>query len=133
MILTRRIFACLMIAGVVFASVSTKRTLSAEQYFFSVIEDLPVMPQLVENIAAAMTFESSAGRVAEVEANGLASSDAIGAYYKQSLPQLGWVAQANGSYRRGNEILAVEIKAGLGDTVKVLFHLGPAPLRKFFD
>ena len=126
MIVTRRNVACLIIAGVVVAFVSTTRTLSAEQYFFSVIEDLPVMPQLVEDTDAAMTFESSAGRVAEVEASGLASSDAINAYYKQSLPQLGWLPQANGSYRRGNELLAIEIKAGLGGAVKVLFHLGPA-------
>ena len=83
------------------------------------------MPQLVENLATAMTFESSAGRVAEVEANGLASSDAIDAYYKQSLPQLGWMPQANGSYRRGNELLVIEVKAGLGGKAKVLFYLGP--------
>ena len=126
MIVTRRKLAYLMIAGVVVAFASTKRTLSAEQYFFSVIEDLPVMPQLVEDTDAAMTFESSAGRVAEVEANGLASSDAIDAYYKQSLPQLGWLPQANGSYRRGDELLAVVVKAGLGGAVKVHFHLGPA-------
>ena len=125
MIVTRRNFAYLMIAGVVVSLSSTKRTLSAEQYFFSVIEDLPIMPKLVEDIAAAMSFESSAGRVAEVEANGLASSAAIDAYYKQSLPQLGWLLQANGSYRRGNELLAIEVKAGLGGAVKVLFHLGP--------
>ena len=126
MIVTRRNVAYLIIAGVVAAFTSTARTLSAGQYFFSVIEDLPVMPQLVEDTDAAMTFESSAGRVAEVEASGLASSDAINAYYKQSRPQLGWLPQANGSYRRGNELLAVEVKAGLGDAVKVLFHLGPA-------
>ena len=83
------------------------------------------MPQLVEDIDAAMTFDSSAGRVAEVEANGLASSDAIDAYYKQSLPQLGWRPQSNGVYRRGKELLAIEVKAGLGGTVKVLFHLWP--------
>ena len=115
----------LIVAGIVAAFASTTRTLSAEQYFFSVIEDLPVMPQLVEDTDAAMTFESSAGRVAEVEANGLASSDAINVYYKQSLPQLGWLPQANGSYRRGNELLAIEVKTGTGGTVKVLFHLGP--------
>ena len=125
MMVTRRNFAYLMITGVVVAFASTKRTLSTEQYFFSVIEDLPVMPQLVEDTKAAMTFESSAGRVAEVEANGLASSDAIDAYYKQSLPQLGWRPQSNGVYRRGKELLAIEVKAGLGGTVKVLFHLGP--------
>ncbi len=84
------------------------------------------MPQFVEDIGAAMTFESSEGRVAKVEANGLASSDAIDAYYKQSLPQLGWQPQPNGVYRRGNELLVVEVKAGLGGAVKVLFHLGPA-------
>ena len=126
MMVTRRNFAYLMITGVVVAFASTKRTLSTEQYFFSVIEDLPVMPQLVEDTKAAMTFESSAGRVAEVEANGLASSDAIDAYYKQSLPQLGWLPQANGSYRRGNELLVIEVKVGLGGAVKVLFHLEPA-------
>ena len=126
MVVTRRNVAYLIIVAGVVAFASTTRTLSAEQYFFSVIEDLPVMPQLVEDTDAAMTFESSAGRVAEVEANGLASSDAINAYYKQSLPQLGWLPQANGSYRRGNEFLAVEIKAGLNGAVKVLFHLAPA-------
>ena len=126
MMVTRRNFAYLMITGVVVAFASTKRALSTEQYFFSVIEDLPVMPQLVEDTKAAMTFESSAGRIAEVEANGLASSDAIDAYYKQSLPQLGWLPQANGSYRRGNELLVIEVKVGLGGAVKVLFHLEPA-------
>ncbi len=96
MIVTRRNFALLMITGVVIAFASTKRTLSAEQYFFSVIEDLPVMPQLVEDIDAAMTFDSSAGGVGEVEANGLASSDAIGAYYKPSPPQFSWGPPSNG-------------------------------------
>ena len=84
------------------------------------------MPQLVENTDAAVNFESSTGRVAEVEASGLASSDAINAYYKQSLPQLGWLPQANGSYRRGNELLAVKVKAGLGGAVTVVFHVRPA-------
>ena len=123
MIVTIRNVAYLLIAGVVIAFLSITKLLSAEQYFFSVIEDLPVMPLLVEDTDAAMTFESSAGRVAEVEANGLASSTAVDAYYKQSLPQLGWLLQANGSYRRGNELLVIEVKVGVGGAVKVLFHL----------
>ena len=119
--------AYFMVAGIVAAFASTTRTLSAEQYFFSVIEDLPVMPQLVEDADAAISFDSSTGRVAEVQANGLTSKDTVYVYYKESLPQLGWQPQANGSYRRENELLAVEVKVGLGGTVKVLFRLRPAP------
>ena len=117
----------LVVAGMLAAFASTTRTLSAEQSFFSAIDDLPVMPPLIEDADAAISFESSAGRVAEVQATGIVSKDAVNSYYKESLPQLGWHSQANGSYRRGNELLVVEIKAGLGGTARVLFHIKPAP------
>ena len=118
--------AFFIVVGTATVPVSNTRVLSAEQYFFSVIEDLPVMPQLIEDIDAAMSFETSAGRVAEVEAKGLIAVDKVGAYYNESLPQLGWKPKGNGNFRRGNELLAVEVKNTSSGTVKVLFHLKPA-------
>ena len=114
-----------MAAGIVAAFSFSPIKVSAEQGFFSVIEDLPLMPSLLENREVAITFESSAGRVVDVQADGVASPSAVDAYYKESLPQLGWKAQNNGSYLRENELLFIKIETGQNNMVKVLFNLRP--------
>src|ERR1700679_2747005 len=58
--------------------------------FTKVIDDLPLMPglQLVED--EDVLFSSGSSRIAETNAIGPVDIDAVYAFYKKSLPHLGW-------------------------------------------
>ena len=77
--------------------------------FLSVMEEMPLMPGLVEVKDAAVIFDGPSGRIIEAFVVGSVQVDAIRAFYAAALPQLGWARQANGEYRRDAEILRVEI------------------------
>ncbi len=114
-----------MVASIAATLILNSTVLTAGQFFFSLIEDLPLMPQLAEQTELSMTFETSAGRVSNVQANGLTNPDAVNAYYKESLPQLGWKLQLDGSYLRENELLFMRIERSPNNMVKVVFYLKP--------
>ena len=77
--------------------------------FLSVMEEMPLMPGLVEVKDAAVIFDGPSGRIIEAFVVGSVQVDAIRAFYAAALPQLGWARQANGEYRRDAEILRVEV------------------------
>ena len=77
--------------------------------FLSVMEEMPLMPGLVEVLDAAVIFDGPSGRIIEAFVAGSVQVDAIRAFYAAALPQLGWIRQANGEYRRDAEILRVEV------------------------
>ena len=96
--------------------------------FLSGIEDLPLMAGLVEDMEAALVFDSAGGRYVEAFAEGAASlSSGVAGFYDAALPQLGW--QKNGilNYSREGESLSLEIINGAngGDPVRVHFILSP--------
>ncbi|MEQ8709665.1 MAG: hypothetical protein RIC36_11770 [Rhodospirillales bacterium] len=92
--------------------------------FLSVIEDMPLMPGLVEVADAGTVFETARGRIVEAWAEGNASMPAITAFYEATLPQLGWVRLAGGGYRREGETLTIEQISG-GAPTTVRFTLTP--------
>jgi len=77
--------------------------------FLSVLDDLPLMPGLVEVPEAAMVFDGPTGRIVEAFAAGHVPAPAVAAFYAETLPQLGWRATAPGEYRRDEEILKLEV------------------------
>lgn len=96
--------------------------------FISTIEDLPLMPGLVEE-AGGMVFDSPGGRIVEAFATGEVSQGAVRDFYGETLPQLGWRPLGVGVYQREREILKVEFPGGPGAAppLTVGFSLSPVP------
>ena len=95
--------------------------------FVSTIEDLPLMPGLIEE-EGGMVFDSARGRIVDAYATGPVSEAAVKEFYDDTLPQLGWRPLGQGAFRRENEILTVEFPGGPGAAppLTVGFRLMPA-------
>lgn len=95
--------------------------------FISTIEDLPLMPGLVEE-EGGMVFDSAQGRIVQVYAVGWVSEGEVNAFYVETLPQLGWRSEGPGVFSREREILKVEFPGGSGAAppLAVSFRLFPA-------
>lgn len=100
---------------------------SALSRFLDGMEDLPLMPGLVQEPSSIVVFESPYGRIVETYASGVASADGVAAFYAVTLPQLGWTAGAGGTYRREGEILTLEIVEE-APAVTVRFIVSPPQL-----
>ncbi|MCH7935590.1 MAG: hypothetical protein IH994_00675 [Proteobacteria bacterium] len=110
------------------ALVPFDRTLAqSPDAFVSAIEDLPLMPGLIEE-KGGMVFDSARGRIVETFATGWVSEGAVRDFYDQTLPQLGWRPLGTGAFQRENEILIVEFPGGKGAAppLTVGFRLMPA-------
>ena len=122
----RRLLFSLILSTVIFANVSTMAQQAAQ--FLSVMEEMPLMPGLVEVTDAAVTFDGPSGRIIEAFVAGSVQVDAVRAFYAATLPQLGWARQANGEYHRDAEILSLDVRpAPVGATgAGVHFVVRPA-------
>lgn len=113
-----------------------------ESVFLSVVEDVPLMPGLIEDEASAVVFDAAQGRIAETVAAGASAGSpgraAVLAFYAETLPALGWRADGEARWVRAGEILSLEfedapIAAPLGAKqdggakgIAVRFSLSPA-------
>ena len=102
-----RLLFSLLLSIVIVAPASATAQQAAR--FLSVMEEMPLMPGLVEVVDAAVTFDGPSGRIIEAFVAGSVQVDAIWDFYSETLPQLGWARQANGEYRRDAEILRLEV------------------------
>jgi len=95
--------------------------------FVSAIEDLPLMPGLIEE-EGTMEFDSARGRIVEAYATGPVSEGSVRDFYDETLPQLGWRPLGKGTFQRENEILKVEFPGAPGapPPLSVGFRLMPA-------
>ncbi len=121
------VVAVMLLCGLaILAPVSHPRAQEAAG-FVSTIEDLPLMPGLLEE-EGGMVFDSARGRIVEAYATGPVSEAAVREFYDDTLPQLGWRPLGAGTFRRENEILKVEFPGGLGAAppLTVGFRLMPA-------
>lgn len=83
--------------------------------FFSAIQDMPVMPGLVELPDQGVMFDKPEGRIVEsVAAIQSGSREAIRAYYDSVLPQLGWTRLDIDKYMRENEDLQLGFETNEG-------------------
>ena len=94
------------------------------QTYVARIEDLPLMPGLIEQDGAGLVFDKPEGRIVEAIAAGAGTPQAVADYYSKVLPQLGWQRRSDGSYMRENERLAIAARAD-GARVTVQFTLSP--------
>ena len=81
-----------------------------ESVFLSVVEDVPLMPGLVEDEASAVVFDAAQGRIAETVAAGSPGRAAVLAFYAETLPALGWRADGEARWAREGEILSLEFE-----------------------
>ena len=102
-----RLLFSLLLSIVIVAPASATAQQAAR--FLSVMEEMPLMPGLVEVVDAAVTFDGPSGRIIEAFVAGSVQVDAVRAFYAATLPQLGWARQANGEYRRDTEILRLNV------------------------
>ena len=112
-------------ANVIFAGSSLAQEAGL---FIKDIEDLPLMPGLVEELGSGTAFDTAQGRIVEAYATGPVSEGGVMAFYEKTLPQLGWRPLGQGTFRRENEILMVEFPGGPGAAppLTVGFRLMPA-------
>lgn len=124
-----RIFSAAIAVLLVWGTVALAPAMAQDSgAFVSTIEDLPLMPGLVEE-AGGLVFDSPGGRIVEAFATGEVNQGAVRAFYGETLPQLGWRPLGGGVYQREREILKVEFPGGPGapPPLTVGFSLSPAP------
>ena len=91
--------------------------------FISVIEDLPLMAELVE-VGDGVQFTTSEGRIAEATAGGKTSTSKVIAFYEKTLPQLGWTRIGQGRFAREGETLELGFETK-GERLSVRFAIAP--------
>ena len=97
---------------------------TAQDAFFTTVADLPLMPGLEEHLDTALVFDNPGGRIIEVTAAGILTTQAILAFYRETLPQLGWTGVADDRFEREGEVLRLVFTQVTGPTV-VMFTIAP--------
>jgi hypothetical protein len=105
------VIALLGCANVIFAGSSLAQEAGL---FIKDIEDLPLMPGLVEELGSGTAFDTAQGRIVEAYATGPVSEGGVMAFYEKTLPQLGWRRLDIGVFQRENEVLKLEFPGGPG-------------------
>jgi hypothetical protein len=96
--------------------------------FLDVLDDVPVMPGLVEEAETAVAFESAAGRIVMAQASAPArpglDAGAVLSFYRATLPSLGWRAETPTRFLRDGEVLTLGVEQADG-RVALRFELRP--------
>ncbi|MEO5372663.1 MAG: hypothetical protein H7840_00110 [Alphaproteobacteria bacterium] len=123
--LPRSLLAAASAALLLVLAAPTPATAAEDPRFLSDIDDLPLMEGLAEVPDAGSTFDTPAGRIVEAYGEGRAlTRDQITTFYAATLPQLGWTAAGDASFRREGERLRIEI---LGDRPPLTVRFLVAP------
>jgi hypothetical protein len=77
--------------------------------FLSRLEDLPLVPGLLEDTRAGLSFDTADGRIVEAFAHGKVTESQVLDFYRETLPQLGWTPESPTQYRRGGERLRIAL------------------------
>jgi hypothetical protein len=92
--------------------------------YFSEIADLPVADGLTEQKDKSTVFDAPVGRIVTAYATGAITADAVRDFYDGALPALGWEQTGEGTFRRKNETLKIDVLGGEGGSpVNVSFTL----------
>ncbi len=82
-----------------------------ETQFFSVLQDMPLMPGLVELADQTVVFDKPEGRIIESVAQIHSISEGeIRSYYESVLPQFGWSRIDGNAFVRGDERLQLSFE-----------------------
>ncbi len=98
------------------------------EIYLSVIDDVPVMPGLVEQMNESVIFEAASGRIVTAVASvtkrpGLDMGAALG-FYTATLPALGWHAESPSRFTRDGEVMTLGVEQAQG-RLTLRFDLRP--------
>ena len=116
----RWLVACFLAGIIVISSASA----GAAGEFVSGLEDLPLMPGLVEIDRGGVVFDKPGGRIVEAVAKGRMLADQVHDFYAGTLPQLGWRMLARGRFVREGERLSIRTQKGV-ENLTVRFSIAP--------
>jgi len=100
--------------------------------FADLMGDVPLMPNLVEDLDQRLVFDKAGGRIVETMTHGTISQKEVQDFYEQTLPEIGWQFVSLNEmdreliFSKETEILEIKfstIQNGLG----VKFSLYPSP------
>ncbi len=98
---------------------------AAQTVYSTIIEDLPLMPGMVERTNDAIVFDKPGGRIVETSAAISASAADIKKFYDETLPPLGWKVTGNWTtFTREGETLKLSLEKQ-DDAILVHFSLNP--------
>ena len=99
--------------------------MQADVRFMTVLQDVPLMPGLKEQVDESVVFDKPSGRIAESIAYGrIRSTEEIERFYRQTLPQLGWSSMSDRSFVRDDERLRITVAEAENYNV-VTFRIRP--------
>ncbi len=93
--------------------------------FLEAIEDMPLMEGLTENPEAGVSFHTKQGRLVEAQAAGEIPVAKVMEFYRETLPQMGWVVVDEVSFKREKEILRISASPDKDFRTLVFFSLSP--------
>lgn len=76
------------------------------------LPDVPMPAHFVADAETSSFFDSAEGRIAEVNAEGFGSEEEIVNFYKDTLPQFGWVRVDRLAYKKQGELLVMTVEKG---------------------
>ena len=89
------------------------------------VNGLPLVTGLVLMPGRHIIFDTPEGRIIEAFADGRISPTNILAFYKDTLPQLGWNVKSKNEFQRENEVLRIEVSANKKNQSIVRFFITP--------
>ena len=99
--------------------------LAGEVGYSGVIDDLPLMPGMIEKTEDAVVFDALGGRIVEIGAETQVNALDVREFYADVLPALGWQPISLSGFIRDNEILKINSELKENITV-VRFSFAPA-------
>ena len=119
-----RLLLAALAAAVILAGPAAPGPRAQAQGYIAEVADLPLMPGLAEVEGAGVVFDKPHGRIVEAYAQGRVTREAVLAFYRQALPQLGWRADGDVAFRREGEALSLDF-LDAGGALVVRFTLVP--------
>ncbi len=87
-------------------------------------EDIPLMPGLRALADRGHVFDTPVGRLVESHVGGRVDAGAARAFYRETLPSLGWQPAGTQTYLRDEETLLIEYSVG-GEELTIRFRVRP--------
>jgi len=128
--LTLRFLTALLALGLLWgAGAFATAKAAGDTVYLSGIDDVPLMEGLTEDRDAGVVFDKPSGRIVEGVAGGKVMPSAVIAFYRETLPELGWALDAAGKsdlhFHRDTEVLSVTVDTAKDRSV-VTFSLTPS-------
>ena len=111
--------------GILICAILIAKISNTAPKFIPGVNGLPLVTGLVLMPGRHIIFDTPEGRIIEAFADGRISPTNILAFYKDTLPQLGWNVKSKNEFQRENEVLRIEVSANKKNQSIVRFFITP--------